>query len=126
MVASLQARAGYITGYGGSTVPFYQRFFDGGDTFRVLAADRRVVPVVRRFLADGETPIGLYRKLSGDRPGTFLLESAEAGVWARWSIVGAASAATPTSSCRRAPAAAFRNDVPRNRRSARVTHYSAR
>ncbi|HEY6794543.1 MAG TPA: anthranilate synthase component I [Kineosporiaceae bacterium] len=66
------------------------------DTFRLLARDRRVVPVVRRFLADGETPIAVYRKLSGDRPGTFLLESAEAGVWSRWSIVGAASRATLT------------------------------
>jgi anthranilate synthase component 1 len=66
------------------------------DTFRTLARDRRVIPVVRRFLADGETPIGIYRKLSGDRPGTFLLESAEAGVWSRWSIVGAASHATLT------------------------------
>ncbi len=37
MVASLQARAGYITGYGGAPVPFYQRFFDGGDTFRGFA-----------------------------------------------------------------------------------------
>ncbi|MFZ0158940.1 MAG: anthranilate synthase component I, partial [Kineosporiaceae bacterium] len=68
------------------------------DTFRELAVDRRVIPVVRRFLADGETPIGLYRKLSADAPGTFLLESAEhTGVWSRWSIVGAASAATLTS-----------------------------
>jgi anthranilate synthase component 1 len=66
------------------------------DSFRVLARERRVIPVVRRFLADGETPIGIYRKLSGDRPGTFLLESAEAGVWSRWSIVGAASRATLT------------------------------
>ena len=66
-------------------------------TFRGLARDRRVIPVTRRFLADGETPIGVYRKLSGDRPGTFLLESAEQGVWSRWSIVGAASAATLTS-----------------------------
>jgi anthranilate synthase component 1 len=66
------------------------------ETFRTLAKDRRVIPVVRRFLADGETPIGIYRKLSGDRPGTFLLESAEAGVWSRWSIVGAASRATLT------------------------------
>ena len=66
------------------------------ETFRELAKDRRVVPVVRRFLADGETPIGVYRKLAGDRPGTFLLESAEAGVWSRWSIVGAASRATLT------------------------------
>jgi anthranilate synthase component I len=38
-----------------------------------------VIPVVRRLLADGETPIGLYRKLAGERPGTFLLESAEHG-----------------------------------------------
>jgi anthranilate synthase component I len=66
-------------------------------TFRALAADRRVIPVVRRFLADGETPVGVYRKLAGDRPGTFLLESAEhGGVWSRYSIVGAASRATLT------------------------------
>lgn len=67
------------------------------DTFRELAAHRRVIPVVRRFLADGETPIGVYRKLAGDEPGTFLLESAEhGGVWSRWSIVGARSRATLT------------------------------
>ncbi|GAB3115808.1 anthranilate synthase component I [Janibacter alkaliphilus] len=67
------------------------------DTFGVLAADRRVVPVVRRVLADGETPVGVYRKLAGDRPSTFLLESAEhGGVWSRWSIIGADSAATLT------------------------------
>jgi anthranilate synthase component I len=68
------------------------------DTFRALAPDRRVIPVVRRFLADGETPIGVYRKLALDQPGTFLLESAEhGGVWSRWSIVGASSRATLTS-----------------------------
>jgi anthranilate synthase component 1 len=67
-------------------------------TFRSLAADRRVIPVVRRFLADGETPIGVYRKLAADQPGSFLLESAEhGGVWSRWSIVGVASRATLTS-----------------------------
>jgi len=64
--------------------------------FRALARDRRVVPVVRRFLADGETPIGVYRKLAEDAPGTFLLESAEQGLWSRWSIVGARSSATLT------------------------------
>ena len=59
------------------------------ETFRELAADRRVIPVTRRLLADGETPVGLYRKLAGDRPGTFLLESAEHGrVWSRYSFVG--------------------------------------
>ena len=67
------------------------------DTFRRLATDRRVIPVVRRFLADAHTPVGLYRALAQDRPGTFLLESAEhGGVWSRWSIIGAASSATLT------------------------------
>jgi anthranilate synthase component I len=59
------------------------------DTFRSLARDRRVIPVTRRFLADGETPVGLYRRLAQDRPRTFLLESAEHGrVWSRYSFVG--------------------------------------
>ena len=67
------------------------------DVFGVLARDRRVIPVVRRLMADAETPVGVYRKLAGDAPGTFLLESAEhGGVWSRWSIVGAASRATLT------------------------------
>src|SRR6266567_6025821 len=61
------------------------------DAFRVLAAGRRVIPLTRRYLADGETPIGLYRKLAGERPGTFLLESAEQGVWSRYSFVGVRS-----------------------------------
>ncbi|MEO5608384.1 MAG: anthranilate synthase component I [Ornithinibacter sp.] len=69
----------------------------GLDAFGVLARDRRVIPVVRRLMGDAETPVGVYRKLAGDRPGTFLLESAEhGGVWSRWSIVGAASRATLT------------------------------
>jgi anthranilate synthase component 1 len=64
------------------------------DTFRVLAKDRRVIPVVRRLFADGETPIGVYQKLAQNKPGTFLLESAEhGGVWSRYSFIGAASAA---------------------------------
>ncbi|GAA2477351.1 anthranilate synthase component I [Streptomyces thermolineatus] len=66
-------------------------------TFRTLARDRRVVPVTRRFLADGDTPVGLYRKLAAERPGTFLLESAENGrTWSRYSFVGVRSAATLT------------------------------
>ncbi|BCJ34990.1 anthranilate synthase component I [Actinocatenispora thailandica] len=65
-------------------------------TFAELAAQRRVVPVTRRLLADCETPIGVYRKLAGG-PGTFLLESAEAaGTWSRYSFVGVRSAATLT------------------------------
>ncbi len=65
--------------------------------FQVLARDRRVIPVVRRLMADAETPIGVYRKLARDEPGTFLLESAEhGGVWSRYSIVGAHSGAVLT------------------------------
>ena len=41
--------------------------------FRELAALHRVIPVTRRLLADDETPVGVYRKLAADRPGTFLL-----------------------------------------------------
>lgn len=37
MIASLQARSNYIAGYGGSYVPFEERLFDGGDTFRGFA-----------------------------------------------------------------------------------------
>jgi outer membrane protein insertion porin family len=37
MIATLQGRAKYITGYGGSFVPFEERIFDGGDTFRGFA-----------------------------------------------------------------------------------------
>lgn len=79
-----------------AVTPFGVTWPDAG-TFRTLAADRRVVPVVRRLLADAETPLGVYRKLAQDRPGTFLLESAEhGGVWSRYSIVGARCAATLT------------------------------
>ncbi|RZQ60010.1 anthranilate synthase component I [Amycolatopsis suaedae] len=67
------------------------------EDFRALAADRRVIPVVRRLLADAETPVGLYRKLAAGRPGTFLFESAENGEsWSRWSFVGVRSPAALT------------------------------
>ncbi|MCK9932215.1 anthranilate synthase component I [Frankia sp. Mgl5] len=64
--------------------------------FHELAARQPVVAVSRRLLADGETPVGVYRKLAGG-PGTFLLESAEhGGVWSRYSFVGVRAAATLT------------------------------
>jgi anthranilate synthase component 1 len=57
-----------------------------------IAAGHRVVPVLRRLFADGETPVGVYRKLAVGKPGTFLLESAEqGGIWSRWSFVGVGS-----------------------------------
>lgn len=70
------------------------------ETFRKLATDRRVIPVSRKLLADGDTPVALYRKLAAERPGTFLLESAENGrasfAWSRYSFVGVRSHATLT------------------------------
>jgi len=65
----------------------------GSDTptrpeFEALGEEHRVVPITRRLLADGETPVGVYRKLAGGS-GTFLLESAEQGrSWSRYSFVG--------------------------------------
>ncbi len=64
--------------------------------FRSMAAERRVIAVHRRVLADGETAIGLYRRLARNRPGSYLLESAEQGVWSRYSFVGVRAAATLT------------------------------
>jgi anthranilate synthase component 1 len=57
------------------------------EEFRDLAASHRVIPLTRRLLADSETPVGVYGKLAGG-PGTFLLESAEHGVWSRYSFIG--------------------------------------
>lgn len=57
--------------------------------FRTLAANHRVVPVVRKVLADEETALSAYRKLADGRPGSFLLESAAHGQsWDRWSYIG--------------------------------------
>lgn len=62
------------------------------ERFAELAAGHAIVPVVRRLLGDSETPLGVYRKLADDRPGTFLLESADsAGEWGRFSFIGASS-----------------------------------
>lgn len=60
--------------------------FDG------LLDDHRVIPVIRELFADGETPVGIYRKLARGEPGTFLLESAEqGGIWSRYSFIGVSS-----------------------------------
>ena len=65
----------------GETLPSREDF--------VALAHRRVIPVTRVLLADSLTPVGLYATLAADRPGTFLLESAETGKsWSRWSFVG--------------------------------------
>lgn len=56
-----------------------------------LAQNYNVIPVVRRLFSGTETPLGIYQKLCDQRPGTFLLESAEQGVWGRYSFIGVSS-----------------------------------
>lgn len=65
--------------------------------FRTYARDNNVIPVYRKVLADGETPLGLYKKLAKSNPGTFLLESAaHGGAWSRYSFIGVRSQTTLT------------------------------
>ncbi len=66
------------------------------DAFAAAAATpgTRVISVHARLLADDVTPVGLYHQLCADRPGTFLFESADNGVWSRYSFVGVSAAAT--------------------------------
>jgi anthranilate synthase component 1 len=53
-----------------------------------LSERYNVIPVVRKLLADTETPIRVFRQLSRDRR-AFLLESVEGGIkWARYSFIG--------------------------------------
>ncbi len=64
------------------------------EQFTQLAKNSKVIPVVKRVLADTFTPIGLYQSLAQNRPGTFLLESADGThSWSRYSFVGVNSAA---------------------------------
>ncbi len=63
------------------------------EEFAAAAAQRRVTPVVRRLdtatSLPGASPVAAYVQLAHNRPGTFLLESAEHGrKWSRYSFVG--------------------------------------
>lgn len=49
----------------------------------------RVVPVSRKLFFSGETPLTIFEKLGAGRDDSFLLESADQGVWSRYSFVGA-------------------------------------
>ncbi|MFV0253664.1 MAG: anthranilate synthase component I [Beutenbergiaceae bacterium] len=66
--------------------------------FRELARERRVIPVVRRLLADELTPVAIYRRLAHGRLGAFILESASSdGTWGQWSFIGVSARAGLTS-----------------------------
>ncbi|GAB2495848.1 anthranilate synthase component I [Luteococcus sediminum] len=66
------------------------------DGFRAQARTRRVISVTARLVADDLTPVAAYHQLCGTRELTYLFESANAGVWSRWSFVGVDAAATLT------------------------------
>lgn len=56
-----------------------------------LAQSYNVIPISKKLFAGTETPMGVYQKLCDSRPNTFLLESAEQGVWGRYSFIGVRS-----------------------------------
>lgn len=66
------------------------------EEFQEIASSRRVISVYAKILADDLTPVALYHALCGTREGTYLLESADAGVFSRYSIVGVRAEATLT------------------------------
>lgn len=71
------------------------------ERFRELAGQHRVIPVSIKVVADSLSPIGIYRSLVARdgraQPGTFLLESANAGAqWSRYSFIGVSSQSTLT------------------------------
>ena len=55
---------------------------------RELATKHKVVPVIETLFSTTETPLSIFEKLAAEKSGSFLLESAEQGVWARYSFVG--------------------------------------
>lgn len=56
-----------------------------------LAKRYRVIPIVESLFSGTETPLSIFEKLAAGTPGSFLLESAEQGVWSRYSFIGVAN-----------------------------------
>jgi anthranilate synthase component 1 len=53
-----------------------------------LAGKHKVIPIIETLFSTTETPLSIFEKLASEKTGSFLLESAEQGVWARYSFVG--------------------------------------
>ena len=58
------------------------------EDFLELARNFQVIPIVESVFSGTETPLSIFEKLAASKPGGFLLESAEAGVWSRYSFIG--------------------------------------
>lgn len=53
-----------------------------------LSRNSNVIPIVETLFSSGITPLGAFESMTQMQPGAFLLESAEHGVWSRYSFVG--------------------------------------
>ncbi len=58
------------------------------DQLELLAQKHRVIPIIETLPVDDETPLSIFEKLAADKEGSFLLESAEQGIWSRFSFIG--------------------------------------
>lgn len=56
--------------------------------FLELSKTSRVVPVIEEVFSDNQSPLAIFQALAESNEGSFLLESAEQGVWSRFSFVG--------------------------------------
>lgn len=56
--------------------------------FLVECSSKRVVSLVKEVFSGSESPVNVFDKLAKGKTGAFLLESAEQGVWSRFSFVG--------------------------------------
>jgi anthranilate synthase component 1 len=61
---------------------------------RSLSVSRKVIPLVEKLFSGSETPLSVFEKLAASKPGSFLLESAQQGIWARYSFIGVANRGT--------------------------------
>jgi len=66
-----------------------QSFFPDAVKFQELAANHRLLPVATEIVADLDTPLTLFAKMTDGYGDKFLFESVEGGEkWGRWSFIG--------------------------------------
>ncbi len=58
------------------------------EELRILVENCNVVPLYKSVPIAEETPLTVFEKLAQEKPGSFLLESAEQGIWSRYSFIG--------------------------------------
>ena len=58
------------------------------DAALALAKPGVVIPITMKVFGGNQTPVGVFDKFSGSNSSTFLLESAEQGIWSRYSFIG--------------------------------------